>query len=259
MKHQHCVIIGGTSGIGLALARWHLSQGWQVTVVGSSAAKITGLQQSIISDSFDILSCDLQNTTERMALLADLNNHHIDRLIYSAGYYYNERRQKLNKTESAKVLAINLQAFCDVFYHISEQLKSQHGKSQMVALASVAGLLDFKDSSLYAKCKQAMITTCQAYRMALVPFDIDVICIASGYVDTLRLRELNHGTTHNKPFVISEEQAVFEIMRAIDNNIALHVFPKVMKYTTWALSLLPKHLLNSVMKFQYRHQDKHKT
>lgn len=259
MKQQYCVIIGGTSGIGLALARWHLSQGWQVTVVGSSAAKITELQQSIISDNFNILSCDLQNTNERMALFTELKKHQIDRLIYSAGYYYNERRQKLNKTESAKVLAINLQAFYDVFYHVSEQLKSQNGKSQIIALASIAGMLDFKDSSLYAKCKRAMITTCQAYRMALVPFDIDVICIASGYVDTARLRELNGGNAHNKPFVISEEQAVFEILHAIDNNIALHIFPKAMKYTTWALSLLPKSLLNSVMKFQYRHQDKHKT
>lgn len=153
-------------------------------------------------------------------------------------------------------MAINLQAFHELFFYISEQLKTQKIHAQMIAISSVAGLLDFSQSSLYAKCKKSMIDACQAYRMALAPFDIDVICIASGYVDTARLRELNGGSAKHKPFLISENTAVMEILHAIDNNIALHIFPKPMKYLINTLSLLPKPLLSRVMALQYRHQDR---
>ena len=42
---KHIIIIGGTSGIGLALADWHLHQSWQVTVIGRNAEKIAKLSQ----------------------------------------------------------------------------------------------------------------------------------------------------------------------------------------------------------------------
>ncbi|MGO2340248.1 MAG: hypothetical protein ACTH5M_06610, partial [Psychrobacter sp.] len=36
----HLIVIGGTSGVGLALAVHHLQLGWQVSVVGRRMAKI---------------------------------------------------------------------------------------------------------------------------------------------------------------------------------------------------------------------------
>lgn len=255
MTNQHCVIIGGTSGIGLALARWHLTQGWQVSIVGSNEEKIAHLTHKFHRQNLNILKYNLENHQEVLHLLTHLNNMTIHRVIYSAGIYYNERKHHLTPKESAKLLKINLQTFQEIFFYLSEQLKIQQTKSQMIAIASVAGLLDFDGSSLYAQCKKSMIHHCQAYRTVLSCFDIEVICIASGYINTQKLQELNQGGATHKPFIISEAQAVIEILHAIDNNIALHIFPKPMKYTIRCLSLLPKPILSRVMRLQYRHQD----
>ena len=101
-----------------------------------------------------------------------------------------------------------------------------------------------------------MIASCRAYGAALAPFDIAVTCIACGYVNTEQLRQLNDGDASHKPFIISEAQAVAEIQYAIEQRLSLHIFPKPIKYLTTALACLPCPLLDKLMTWQYRQQDK---
>ncbi|MFW2176501.1 MULTISPECIES: SDR family NAD(P)-dependent oxidoreductase [unclassified Moraxella] len=255
--NNHLIIIGGTSGIGLALANWHLSQQWQATVIGSNADKIANLPQSLLQNPlFTAITCDISDNIARGKLFDKLSQQPFNRLIYCAGKYYNERQQNLSQDESQRMLAVNLQAFQAVFSWASDRLQTvESSDKHLIAIASVAGLLDFAHASLYAKCKRAMIASCDAYRLGLQPFGIKVTCIASGYIDTQTLRSLNNGDASHKPHLISEEQAVTEIVHAIRQNIALHIFPKPMKRTISLLSMLPKPLLDKVMALQYRHQD----
>ena len=157
------------------------------------------------------------------------------------------------------MLAINLQAFQLFFMWASRQLqnwqiKYKNFEYRLVCLSSVAGLLDFKQTSLYAKCKRTMIMTAQTYRMALSDLNIGVVCIASGYVNTKQLRLLNNGNANHKPFLISEQQAVNEIIYAIKHNIGVYIFPKAIKNIIKLLALFPKPLLGYIMKLQYKKQ-----
>lgn len=256
---KHVIIVGGTSGIGLALAKYYINNNYQLTVIGSNAEKIAKLPESLINNElFKVLQCNLCDHEATQRLLFTLTQSPFNILIYCAGKYYNERVQKLDQQESQQMLRVNLQAFEQIFSWASEQLKQRADTEDkhLVAIASVAGLLDFKDASLYAKCKRQMMMCCDTYRLALKPFAINVTCIAPGYINTAKLRALNHGDASHKPYIISEEQAVVEIVYAIKNNIALHIFPKAMKRTMGILSALPRPILNKVMRLQYRFQDK---
>ena len=263
------IIIGGTSGIGLALAQAHLADGWQVCVVGHSSHKIKEINQ--LYPQIQTVYCDLTNRRERNELFKQLENDQLQskqlpfkqvsskqvsskqfsRLIYCAGWYINERVSTLDRQSSDQMLAINLQAFQETFSWASEQLKSYKAAHQqpaeLITIASIAGLLDYPYSSLYAQSKRAMMSTASAYRTALASYDIDVITIAPGYINTAMLRSLNDGDASHKPFIISEKQAVGHILKAITDNTALSVFPIKMKFLVKGLSLLPKPILGWLM------------
>ncbi|ALF60206.1 SDR family NAD(P)-dependent oxidoreductase [Psychrobacter urativorans] len=266
-SHKPCVIIiGGTSGIGLALALEHIKLGWDVIVVGSSLEKIQALNKYY--PMLTTIQNDVSKPDNRQKLFQQLNEQFnaqpFERLIYCAGWYLNERVTTLNQVDSAHSLAVNLQAFNDIFAWASENLKQQdydnEYKSQrysdqypsqkpaLICLSSIAGLLDYPYTSLYAKCKRAMIATASAYRLALAPFNIQVTCIASGYVNTQALRDLNDGDTSHKPFIMSEQTAVKHIMHAINHDVVLAIFPKRMRYLIHILNSLPSPLLNIIMR-----------
>ena len=250
----HVIVIGGTSGLGLALALHHQQLGWQVSIVGHSATKI-----NLINSQYPNIvtyTCDLTNSVQTQKLLDSLSGINFQRLIYSAGSYTNERVHHLNQADSNKMLAINLQAFEQVFRWASEHLKIRNqsldfkkdDRPSLICIASIAGTMNYPYASLYAKSKRAMIAAASAYRSALAPYDIQVNCIASGYIDTQALRDLNNGDASHKPFIMSTQTAVGNVMQAIDNDIELAIFPKSMLYITNALNYLPKPLLNWILR-----------
>ncbi len=236
------LIVGGTSGIGLALAKAH--ENWSVYVVGSNMNKIQ--QLSKIYPNWHIIQCDLRDKWQRDKLLIELTQYaDFERVIYAAGWYLNERRFDLTAEENADMLAINLQAFSDVFAWAANYV-GQGGA--LVCLSSVAGLIEYPRTSVYAQCKRAMWHTASAYRAALLPKKINVLAVASGYVDTAKLRQLNGGSANHKPFLISETRAVAEIMSAIHQGRATAIFPKRMKYLCAFINKLPKWIVAKVVK-----------
>ncbi len=253
-KPSHLIVFGGTSGLGLALALHHQALGWQVSVVGHSVEKIAHIN----SQHPDIVThcCDLTDRAQTQTLLESWSDINFQRLIYSAGSYTNERVHRLNQADSDKMLAINFQAFEQVFRWASEQLKQQRYSSDfnennrlsLICIASIAGTMDYPYASLYAKSKRAMIATASAYRAALAPYHIQVNCIASGYIDTQALRDLNDGDASHKPFIMNTQTAVKHVMQAIDKNIELAIFPCSMRYITRALNHLPKPVLNWILR-----------
>ena len=254
VNEPHIIVIGGTSGLGLALALHHHQLGWQVSVVGHSASKISDIN----SQHPDIMTytCDLTDSVQTQKLLNNLSGIRFQRLIYSAGSYTNERVHHLNQADSDKMLTINFQAFEQTFRWASACLKIQNqsldfkknDRPSLICIASIAGTMDYPYASLYAKSKRAMIATASAYRAALAPYNIQVNCIAPGYIDTQALRDLNDGDASHKPFIISTQTAVEHIMQAIDNDVELAVFPRPMRYITGALNHLPKPLLNWILR-----------
>ena len=258
INSPHIIVIGGTSGLGLALALHHQQLGCQVSVVGHNATKINLINSQ--HPNIVTYNCDLTDSVQTQKLLDSLTSISFQRLIYSAGSYSNERVHQLNRADSDKMLAINLQAFEQVFRWASEQLKYQSklqnqlldfteiSRPSLICIASIAGIMDYPYASLYAKSKRAMIATASAYRLALAPYHIQVNCIASGYIDTQVLRDLNDGDASHKPFIMSTKTAVDHIMQAINDDIELAIFPRSMRYMTRALNYLPKPLLNFILR-----------
>ena len=224
------MIIGGTSGIGLALAEHYAARGAQLALCARRVGRLHGhpLASSphVRTYEFDI--------GEREALtqaIEDFGADGLDLLIVTAGQYADAAGLAQQPGAGHAVVRTNVVGLVQAF-DAAAQVMLRQGHGQLVAVASIAGLLkEYPGGSLYSASKRAAIGVCDAYRKSLAPFGIAVTTLVPGYVDTARLRELNGGDASGKPFLQTEEEAVRRMVGAIARRAERCVFP-------WQLHLM---------------------
>jgi len=235
------MIIGGTSGIGLALARHYAQQGAVLALCGRDPARLDGspiiAQPGLRRYGFDI--------GDRQAVLdavSDFAQEGLDLLVVTAGQYADAQALVQEPMRSLPVVRTNVAGLCHAF-DAGAQAMLRKGRGQMVVIASIAGLLhEYPNGSLYSASKRAAIAISDTYRKALAPHGIAVTAVVPGYVDTQKLRELNGGSAQRKPFLQTEEEAVRRIVRAIAEREARCIFPWQLHAMVRVFNLLPKGL-----------------
>jgi NAD(P)-dependent dehydrogenase (short-subunit alcohol dehydrogenase family) len=233
------MIIGGTRGIGLALAEHYAGQGATLALCGRDASRLAGHplagHAQVRVEEVDI--------TDRAALQRAIGAFApLDMLIVTAGQYADAAGIAADPEATLPVLGTNVGGLYDAFDSAARHMRRQ-GHGHLVAVASIAGLLgDYPGASLYSASKRAAIALCDTFRKALEPFGIAVTVVVPGYVDTARLRELNGGDARRKPFLQTEAQAVRHIVAAIARRDHRCVFPWQMHLLVRLFNLLPRPL-----------------
>lgn len=235
------MIIGGTSGIGLALARHYAAQGAQLALCGRDTGRLDG--HPLGSDprvrryQFDIADRDAVERAVR-----DFGAEGLDLLVVTAGQYADAAGLAADPARGPALVRTNIAGLVHAF-EAAGALMQRQGRGQLVAVASIAGLLkEYPGGSLYSASKRAAIAMCDAYRKALAPYGIAVTTLVSGYVDTARLRELNGGDARAKPFLMPESEAVARMAAAIGRRAERCVFPWRLHLLVRVFNLLPLRL-----------------
>ncbi|MGQ0710219.1 MAG: SDR family NAD(P)-dependent oxidoreductase [Rhodoferax sp.] len=235
---MNVMILGGTSGIGLALARHYLDCGDTVAVCGRDTSRLQGSEV----DSHARLqkyALDVADPVALQAAMAAFAQERLDLVIVTAGVYFNTRTHALDAPTTLRLLQTNVSGLSHAFELASARMLAQRS-GQLVAVSSVAGLLkDYPGASVYSASKRSVLSICHTYRMALAPFGIVVTAIVPGYMDTAKLRALNGGDASHKPFILTEQAAVARIVRAITRKQAIAVFPWQMRWSIAVLNRLP--------------------
>ncbi|WBS02714.1 SDR family NAD(P)-dependent oxidoreductase [Pseudoduganella sp. SL102] len=233
---KRIMIIGGTRGIGQALAEHYAGQGATLALCGRDASRLDGHPLA----SHPQVRIEAVDITDRAALERAIGAFSpVDLLVVTAGQYTDAAGIAANPEATLPVLATNVGGLYDAFDIAARHMRRQ-GHGHLAAVASIAGLLqDYPGASLYSASKRAAIAICDTFRKALEPFGIAVTVIVPGYVDTARLRELNGGDAHRKPFLQTEAQAVRRIVAAIARREACCVFPWQLHLQVRLFNLLP--------------------
>jgi len=236
---MNVMIIGGTSGIGLGLARHYWRQGARVAICGRHPGKLEG-SPLLAEERISIHACDIADRDAVARTVAAFKD--LDLLIVTAGQYTDAAAIARDPASTLPVLRVNVGGLDHAFSAAAEAMMAR-GRGQLVAVASIAGLQrDYPGGSLYSASKRAAIAICDAYRKALAPFGIGVTVIVPGYVDTARLRELNNGDASGKPFLMPEQEAVRRIAAAIERRDERCVFPWQMHALVGIFNRLPAFL-----------------
>lgn len=232
------MIIGGTSGIGLALGAHYAAQGAHLALCGRDTARLDG-HALAASPRVRRYGFDIADAAAVKSALQDFGREGLDMLVVTAGQYADAAALAAQPAGGPALVQTNIVGLVQVFDTAAEMMRRQ-GHGQLVAVASVAGLLkEYPEGSLYSASKRAAIAICDAYRKALAPFGIAVTALVPGYVDTARLRELNGGDAGAKPWLQSEAEAVRRMVEAIDRRAARCVFPWQLHLTVRLFNCLP--------------------
>ncbi|WP_405246564.1 SDR family NAD(P)-dependent oxidoreductase [Cellulophaga sp. Asnod2-G02] len=237
-------IAGGTSGIGYSLALHYCAKGFHVGICGRDLDKISENKPSnILAYQADV--CEISSLS--LAVHSFLNEQeNLDLFINCTGSYAEDVAGNISYEEAAQMLKTNILGATNCF-EVARTAMLHQKSGHIVVIASVSGILDYKNSSLYTKTKRAILQISDAYHRALKPFGISITTIAPGYVDTLKLRALNNNNLSKKPFLVPLDVATKKIVAAIVAKKKLVIFPLKMKWMMTFLSLLPAPILNLIM------------
>jgi NAD(P)-dependent dehydrogenase (short-subunit alcohol dehydrogenase family) len=238
---KHALILGGTRGIGRAIAARCLARGMAVTVCGRDPR---ALDDSPLAGhpALRAVALDIADPAAVRAVVAQAGapGAALDMLVVTAGLYFNTRAHRLDEAATLQLLRTNVSGLAHAFEAGAERMLAQ-GHGRMAAISSMAGLLkDYPGASVYGATKRSVLSLCDTYRKALAPFGIPVTAIIPGYVDTQRLRELNDGDAGHKPFLMPEAEAASRMLGAIDAGRPVCAFPWQMRAIVGLLNLVPK-------------------
>ncbi|HTO41165.1 MAG TPA: SDR family oxidoreductase [Rhizomicrobium sp.] len=192
----HAAVTGGSSGIGLALAKLLAAKGWNVTILArdrarldSAAALLTAARktpnQRIIASAVDVADPAALNAAVEHAV-AELGPP--DLAVASAGIVIPETFTKLTPDAFRRTMEVNYFGTVDFVRACLPSMRA-NGKGKIVLVSSGAGLIGLYGYSAYAPSKFAVRGFGEALRSELKPEGIAVSVVFPPDTDTPQLRE----------------------------------------------------------------------
>jgi len=235
------LILGASSGIGAALARRLVAQGYRVALVARRADELATLAAD--------LAASAENQPIAVAYAQDVGDYAaapdlfariaaelapLRLVIYNAGIMptvttgasFDDERAMMETNVIAAMRWLGLAAD-----HLERA-----GGGTLVGISSVAGDRGRLGNGAYMASKAALSSYLDSLRFRLAPRGVHVLTVKPGYVATT----MTTGTRTPKPLTISADTAAAAIMRAIrqgKNGIAY--VPAYWRPIMWVIRRLP--------------------
>lgn len=212
---KNAIIIGASSGIGAALVKELMGQGYNVAAVARRQEMLDTVQQKATGDgTCHIYAHDVTDYEVIPALFqqitADLGG--LDLIVYNAGVQTAVSIDEYNFQKDRTMLEVNLLGAVAWLNEAAARFE-RAGSGQIVGIGSVAGDRGRVGSPIYNASKAGLHTYLEGLRNRLTRHGVGVTTIKPGFIATSMLDNVP------KTFwVISPEEAAQRIIRAADKG-----------------------------------------
>ncbi len=191
MADRAALVTGGSSGIGLAIARALAEDGYGVTVSARRPEKLEAAAAGLKEDGLEVqaVPANVMNEEEIVALVGAHNERYgrLDVLVNNAGLGVGSPIDDYETKALDMQLAINVRSYVLTTRETVGMLKEaggEHRKALIVNTASIAGKSGQPWISVYSATKFAVVGFSQAMQKELAKDGIQVTALCPGFVDT---------------------------------------------------------------------------
>lgn len=224
---KRAVILGGTSGMGLATAKMLIDEGARVLVTGRSQAGLDSAKQELGADAI-VVSSDARSLNDIDALSTRVKEEFatFDLLFVNAGFSI--PTPLANVTEDIYDEMFNLNAK-GPFFAVQKLSPLINRGGSVVLTTSVANVKGLPGQATYGAAKAALRSFARVLATELLPLEIRVNAVSPGPIDTpildkvfpdknvaAQVREKTIGMIPMKRFGTSEEIAKAVLFLAFD-------------------------------------------
>jgi NAD(P)-dependent dehydrogenase (short-subunit alcohol dehydrogenase family) len=175
------LVTGGSSGIGLAIARMLRDEGYALTLASRTAEKVEAAADELGAVA---LAADVSKAEDCVRVVEEhvAREGGLDMLVNSAGVGIAARVEDAQVKHIDRQLAINLRGLVLVTQAAIPHLRESKG--WIVNLASIAGTQPVPILPIYAASKAAVISLTHSLNADLDDDGVRAIAICPGFVDT---------------------------------------------------------------------------
>jgi NAD(P)-dependent dehydrogenase (short-subunit alcohol dehydrogenase family) len=175
------LITGGSSGIGLAIARMLRDEGYDLTLASRRPEKVAAAAKelgavAVAADVSDEAACERLVTEHRERF------GRLDMLVNSAGIGVAGTVEQMSAKHLDLTIGVNLRGLFLVTKHAVPMLRESRG--WIVNLASIAGTIPTPGLAAYGATKAAVISITRSLNEELDVDGVRAIAICPGFVDT---------------------------------------------------------------------------
>lgn len=172
---RHALVTGASSGIGAAIVRRLLAEGWRVTGVARRA--------STAAPHFRPTACDLADRSARERLLAEIGP--VDALVHAAGFMETGALGGLDPAALARMWELHVAAA----EHLANGLAPGMDAGGRIVLIGSRTANGAPGRSQYAATKAALVALARSWAMELAAKGITVNVVAPAATDTPMLND----------------------------------------------------------------------
>lgn len=246
--HQKVVLItGASSGIGKAVALALSRQQNRLVITARRKELLSKVAQAIQENGSEVLAVPGDALNEEHAATtihaAVTRFGRIDIALLNVGSGPPLNTAKACPDEIKQNMRVNYDSMINYFCPLVRQMKTQDSGGIIANTNSLAGFLGIPMQGQYSAAKAACRIFLDTARIELKPFNIRVLTICPGFVNT----EKNKEDGIPKPFSMSEGEAAKHILKALKLERYEYLFPTSLKIGITMGKYLPHSVTNRIL------------
>jgi len=198
LSNKVAIVTGASRGIGKSIAENLILQGVKVAIISRSLEDLNKIKDNLNSENIICFECNITDYNQFKSVVNQIYEkwNKIDILINNAGITRDKILLRLSEADWDDVINVNLKGYYIASKLVAKyMLKNKLGK--IINISSVIGQIGNSGQSNYAASKAGVEGMTRSLAVELGSRNININCIAPGYIKTDMTKNLNDNIINN--------------------------------------------------------------